>query len=207
VILTHGHEDHIGAVPFRCARSGHPVIGSRLTLALAREQLQEHRINPYTMEVKEAAANDLGPRLRVLASTTPIPERARRRDSVPQPASCCTRRLQDGPAAPDGRLTDLGGFARLGADGVDLLMSDATNSEVPGFVTPEREIRPVLDRWFRKASAGHRRLLRLARAPGAAGRSTWRPPTTARSRSSADRWSATWGWPATSATCASPLGW
>ncbi len=51
----------------------------------------------------------------------------------------------------DGRLTDLGGFARLGAEGVDLLMSDSTNAEVPGFVTPERDIAPVLRQVFERA--------------------------------------------------------
>jgi ribonuclease J len=51
----------------------------------------------------------------------------------------------------DGRLTDLAGFARLGAQGVDLLLSDSTNAEIPGFVTPEREIGPVLDRIFAQA--------------------------------------------------------
>ena len=51
----------------------------------------------------------------------------------------------------DGRITDLAGFARLGAEGVDLLLSDSTNAEIPGFVTPEREIGPVLDSIFGKA--------------------------------------------------------
>jgi ribonuclease J len=51
----------------------------------------------------------------------------------------------------DGRITDLAGFARLGAEGVDLLLSDSTNAEIPGFVTPEREIGPVLDSIFAKA--------------------------------------------------------
>src|SRR5205814_5523779 len=51
----------------------------------------------------------------------------------------------------DGRLTDLAGFARLGAQGVDLLLSDSTNAEIPGFVSPEREIGPVLDSIFRSA--------------------------------------------------------
>ena len=70
----------------------------------------------------------------------------------------------------DGRLTDLGGFARLGAEGVDLLMSDSTNAEVPGFVTSEREIAPVIDEVIRTAEqAGHRGQLRLARPPRPAG--------------------------------------
>ena len=51
----------------------------------------------------------------------------------------------------DGRITDLAGFARLGAEGVDLLLSDSTNAEIPGFVTPERDIGPVLGAIFGKA--------------------------------------------------------
>ena len=70
----------------------------------------------------------------------------------------------------DGRLTDLGGFARLGAEGVDLLMSDSTNAEVPGFVTSEREIAPVLA----ECSTERKRRVIVAcfaspRAPGPAG--------------------------------------
>ena len=70
----------------------------------------------------------------------------------------------------DGRLTDLRAFARLGEAGVDLFMVDSTNAEVPGFVTPERDISPALERVFAGSrSAGDRGLLRLPRAPGAAG--------------------------------------
>src|SRR6185437_1732935 len=52
----------------------------------------------------------------------------------------------------DGRLTDLGGFARLGAAGIDLLLADSTNAEVPGFVSPERSIGPVLDSVVQRAT-------------------------------------------------------
>ncbi|MDX6228862.1 MAG: ribonuclease, partial [Frankiales bacterium] len=62
VILTHGHEDHIGAVPFLLREKPDiPLIGSRLTLALLESKLQEHRIKPYTMEVKEGGREQLGP--------------------------------------------------------------------------------------------------------------------------------------------------
>ena len=53
----------------------------------------------------------------------------------------------------DGRLTDLGGFSRLGDEGVDLFLVDSTNAEVPGFVDSEREIGPVLDGMFHRAAA------------------------------------------------------
>lgn len=61
------------------------------------------------------------------------------------------RRLQDGPTAADGRLTDLRGFARLGDEGVDLFMADSTNAETPGFTTHERDIEPAMERVFASA--------------------------------------------------------
>ncbi|MEX5297119.1 ribonuclease J, partial [Kocuria sp. CPCC 205268] len=61
VVLTHGHEDHIGAVPYLLKRRPDiPVIGSRLTLALIEAKLQEHRIRPYTMAVREGQVERLG---------------------------------------------------------------------------------------------------------------------------------------------------
>ena len=105
----------------------------------------------------------------------------------------------------DGRLTDLSGFARLGDEGVDLLLVDSTNAEVPGFVTPERDIAPVLDRVFaRGAAPGHRRVASPATCTASSRCSTRPRRTGARSRSSAARWSATWASPATWATCDVP---
>ena len=105
----------------------------------------------------------------------------------------------------DGRLTDLRAFARLGEAGVDLFMVDSTNAEVPGFTTSEREIAPGARPRLRPGpAADHRRELRLARAPRAAGARRRRRRTAARSPSSAARWSATWASPATSATCTCP---
>ena len=83
----------------------------------------------------------------------------------------------------DGRITDLAGFARLGAEGVDLLLSDSTNAEIPGFVTPEREIGPVLDAIFAQGHAAGSSSRRSPRTCTACSRcSTRRTRTTARSR-------------------------
>ncbi len=108
----------------------------------------------------------------------------------------------------DGRITDLAGFARLGAEGVDLLLSDSTNAEIPGFVTPEREIGPVLDSIFAQGDQGRIIVasLRLARAPGAAGARLGRRARPQGRPRSAGRWCATWASPATSACCASRPG-
>jgi ribonuclease J len=153
VILTHGHEDHIGAVPFLLREKPDiPLIGSRLTLALLESKLQEHRIKPYTMEVKEGGREQLGPfGCEFFAVNHSIPDALAVAIRTAAGVVLHTGDFKMDQLPLDGRLTDLGGFARLGADGVDLLMSDSTNAEVPGFVTPEREIGPVLDAVFRKA--------------------------------------------------------
>ncbi|MDX6210764.1 MAG: ribonuclease, partial [Frankiales bacterium] len=153
VILTHGHEDHIGAVPFLLREKPDiPLIGSRLTLALLESKLQEHRIKPYTMEVKEGGREQLGPfGCEFFAVNHSIPDALAVAIRTAAGVVLHTGDFKMDQLPLDGRLTDLGGFARLGAEGVDLLMSDSTNAEVPGFVTPEREIGPVLDSVFRKA--------------------------------------------------------
>ena len=92
----------------------------------------------------------------------------------------------------DRRLTDLRAFARMGEEGVDLFMVDSTNALVPGFITPEREIGPVLDQVFGEAiGPDRRRLLRLARAPRPAGHQRRRPPRASRGLRGPAPWSAT----------------
>jgi len=153
VVLTHGHEDHIGGVPYLLREKPDvPLVGSRLTLALLEGKLREHRITPYTLEVREGQIERLGPfQCEFFAVNHSIPDAlgvAIRSDAG---VVLHTGDFKMDQLPLDGRLTDLGGWARLGRDGVDLLMSDSTNAEVPGFVVPEREIGPVLDEVFRQA--------------------------------------------------------
>src|SRR5689334_5143256 len=150
VILTHGHEDHIGAVPFLLREKPDiPLIGSRLTLALLESKLQEHRIKPYTMEVKEGGREQLGPfDCEFFAVNHSIPDAIALAIRTEAGLVLHTGDFKMDQTPLDGRLTDLGGFARLGDEGIDLLLSDSTNAEVPGFVTSERDIAPVLHRVF-----------------------------------------------------------
>jgi ribonuclease J len=150
VVLTHAHEDHIGAVPYLLRRRADiPLIGSRLTLALVASKLTEHRITPQTMEVDAGGRESFGPfALEFFAVNHSIPDALAVAIKTGAGVVLHTGDFKMDQLPLDGRLTDLGGFARLGADGVDLLMSDSTNAEVPGIVTSERAIASVLSEVF-----------------------------------------------------------
>ena len=153
VVLTHGHEDHIGAVPYLLReRADLPLVGSRFTLALLEAKLREHRVKPYSLEVVEGGRERLGPfDCEFFAVNHSIPDALAVAIRTPAGLVLHTGDFKLDQLPLDGRLTDLGGFARLGAEGVDLLLSDSTNAEVPGFVMAEREVGEVLDQVFRQA--------------------------------------------------------
>ena len=153
VVLTHGHEDHIGAVPYLLAeRPDIPLIGSRFTLALVEAKLAERRIRPYTLEVAAGQRERLGPfECEFFAVNHSIPDALAVALRCPAGLVLHTGDIKMDQLPLDGRLTDLAGFSRLGDEGIDLLLSDSTNADVPGFVTPERDIAPVLDRVFGSA--------------------------------------------------------
>jgi ribonuclease J len=153
IVLTHAHEDHIGAVPYLLReRPDIPLVGSRLTLGLVESKLTEHRIQPVRIEVAEGQRDRFGPfDCEFFAVNHSIPDALAVAIRTPAGIVLHTGDFKMDQLPMDGRLTDLAGFARLGAEGVDLLMSDSTNSEVPGFVTSEREIAPVVDDVFRSA--------------------------------------------------------
>ena len=150
MVLTHAHEDHIGAVPYLLReRADIPLIGSRLTLGLVRGKLTEHRITPASVEVAGGGRLSFGPfELEFFAVNHSIPDALAVAITTPAGVVLHTGDFKMDQLPLDGRLTDLGGFARIGSAGVDLLMSDSTNAEVPGIVTSEREISPVLNEMF-----------------------------------------------------------
>ncbi|MCD2169399.1 ribonuclease J [Microbacterium sp. JC 701] len=153
VVLTHGHEDHIGAVPYLLKLKGDiPLIGSGLTLALIEAKLKEHRIRPYTLTVKEGQHEKVGPfDLEFIAVNHSIPDALAVAIRTPAGLVLATGDFKMDQLPLDGRITDLRAFARLGEEGVDLFLVDSTNADVPGFTPTERGIGPVLDQVIAKA--------------------------------------------------------
>src|SRR5687768_6522672 len=153
IVLTHGHEDHIGGVPYLLRlKPDIPLIGSKLTLALIEAKLQEHRIRPYTLEVQEGQRERIGVfDCEFIAVNHSIPDALAVAIRTPAGNLLHTGDFKMDQLPLDGRLTDLRAFARVGEEGVDLFLTDSTNAEVPGFTTPEKDIAPAIDKVFRDA--------------------------------------------------------
>ena len=153
VVLTHGHEDHIGAVPYLLRlRDDLPLVGSQLTLALVEAKLREHRITPLTLAVREGVTERLGPfECEFLAVNHSIPDALALAVRTRAGTVLHTGDFKMDQLPLDGRITDLRAFGRIGEQGVDLFMVDSTNADVPGFTVSEREIAPVLDGVFDRA--------------------------------------------------------
>ncbi|WP_382307083.1 ribonuclease J [Herbiconiux sp. UC225_62] len=153
IVLTHGHEDHIGAVPYLLKlREDIPLIGSALTLALVEAKLKEHRITPYTFDVTEGQVENLGPfECEFVAVNHSIPDALAVAIKTPAGVVLHTGDFKMDQLPLDDRLTDLRAFARLGEAGVDLFLVDSTNADVPGFTPLERDIGPVLESIIERA--------------------------------------------------------
>jgi ribonuclease J len=153
IVLTHGHEDHIGAVPFLLRlRPDIPVVGAKFTLALVKAKCDEHRLRPKLVEIREGDSTSHGPfECEYFAVNHSIPDAIAVAIHAGGQVALHTGDIKLDQLPLDGRLTDLAGFSRLGDAGVDLFLVDSTNAEVPGFVTPEREIGPVIDSVIGKA--------------------------------------------------------
>lgn len=154
LVLTHGHEDHIGAVPYLLRKKPDiPLIGSTLTLAFIEAKLAEHRIKPYTLEVKEGDVEDFGPfQCEFVAVNHSIPDALAVFIRTEAGTVLHTGDFKMDQLPMDGRITDLRHFAKLGEEGVDLFLTDSTNADVPGFTTPEKEIGPTLEQLFGNSS-------------------------------------------------------
>jgi ribonuclease J len=154
LVLTHGHEDHIGAVPYLLReRPDIPLVGSQLTLALIGSKLREHRLKDTVQHiVAEGDRVSFGPfDLEFVAVNHSIPDALAVAIRTGAGLALHTGDFKMDQLPLDGRITDLRAFARLGEEGVDLFLTDSTNAEVPGFTTSEKDIAPVLDRVFHQS--------------------------------------------------------
>ncbi len=154
LVLTHGHEDHIGGVPYLLKmRPDIPLIGSKLTLAFVEAKCQEHHIEPNLTRVEGRDKMKVGPfNLEFITVTHSIPDALAVCVKTPAGTLIDTGDIKLDQLPLDHRITDLVEFGRLGEQGIDLLMADSTNAEVPGFVKPETSIGPALDRAFATAT-------------------------------------------------------
>ena len=153
IFLTHGHEDHIGGVPYLLKQTpGIPLIGSQLTLALVEAKLKEHRIKPYTLTVREGDVEELGPfRCEFMSISHSIPDSLGIHVTTKAGTFVHTADLKVDPSPLDGRLTDLVTLGRLGAEGIDMWLCDSTNAEIPGFSGSERIVGPAIHEAIRTA--------------------------------------------------------
>ena len=154
LVLTHGHEDHIGGVPYLLKlRKDIPLIGSKLTLGFVEAKCKEHHIEPETIQVEGRDKLKVGPfNLEFVTVTHSIPDALAVCVRTPAGSLIDTGDIKLDQLPLDHRVTDLVEFGKLGEQGIDLLMMDSTNAEVPGFVKPETSIGPALDQVFATAT-------------------------------------------------------
>jgi ribonuclease J len=154
LVLTHGHEDHIGATPYLLReRQNIPLVGSELTLALLGSKLREHRLRETVQhKVREGDTISFGPfELEFVAVNHSIPDALAVAIRTGAGLVLHTGDFKMDQLPLDGRITDLRAFARLGEEGVDLFLTDSTNAEVPGFTTAEKKIAPAIEQVFRES--------------------------------------------------------
>ncbi|WP_341729865.1 ribonuclease J [Brooklawnia sp.] len=158
LVLTHGHEDHIGGVPYLLRRRQDiPLYGSKLTLAFVDGKLREHRLRDTAMyhQVLEGDRVSVDPfELEFFAVNHSIPDAMAVAIKTAGGVVLHTGDFKMDQIPLDHRITDLRGFARLSGEGngVDLLMADSTNADVAGFTLPEKDIEPALERVFNQAT-------------------------------------------------------
>jgi ribonuclease J len=151
ILLTHGHEDHIGALPYLLKQMQVPVYGTRFTLALLNSKLGEHGLQGKVKlnEVTTEKDLSLGPfRVEFLEVSHSIPDGVALGIHTPVGVVVHTGDFKLDQTPIDQRPTAMQRFAELGLKGVLLLMSDSTNADSPGFTSPERSVGQRLDSIF-----------------------------------------------------------
>ncbi|MEN9698639.1 MAG: hypothetical protein RL448_594 [Actinomycetota bacterium] len=148
ILLTHGHEDHIGAIPFLLRERGDiPIYGAPLTLALIAAKLKEHRITGDLREVNAGHNVKIGEyQVEFVQVNHSIPDSLAVAIKTKAGVVLQTGDFKMDQLPLDDKITDLVKFGQLGEAGVDLFLVDSTNADIPGFTPSEREIAPVIER-------------------------------------------------------------
>jgi ribonuclease J len=154
VFLTHGHEDHIGALPYLLReRSDIKIIGSKLTLAFVEPKLKERKITSPLHLVKAGETIGVGPfTLEFVQVNHSIPDALAVAIKTPAGVILHTGDFKMDKMPLDEKTTDLETFARLGREGVDLFLTDSTNADIPGLTVAEKDIYPALQEAINKTS-------------------------------------------------------
>jgi ribonuclease J len=151
IIITHGHEDHVGALPYLLKEIDVPVYGTKLTLGLINAKLGEHGLQGKARvnEISPAKMLELGPfKIEFLEVSHSIPDGVGLGIHTPVGTVVHSGDFKLDQTPIDGRPTAMQRFAQLGSDGVLLLLSDSTNADSPGFTAPERSVGQKLDSIF-----------------------------------------------------------
>ncbi len=152
LVITHGHEDHIGAVPYLLKKINIPIYATKLTAGLIRNKLEEHKLVGSTklVEVNQGQTINLGKNFKVefIRSSHSIPDSVMLAITTPAGTVLHTGDFKVDFTPIDGKIMDLGRIAELGHQGILALMSDSTNSERKGFTMSESSVGEVFDKLF-----------------------------------------------------------
>jgi len=154
LILTHGHEDHIGAVPYFLSDLDVPIYGTAFTLALVERRLEEHELDrePRLITVKPLEIVQIGPfKIEFIHVTHSIVSSLALAITTPLGVIIHTGDFKVDPTPTDNELFDLHTLADYGKRSVLLLLSDSTNSDRPGYTESERAVRPRMEEVFNRA--------------------------------------------------------
>lgn len=149
LVLTHGHEDHMGAVPYVLPHLDGPIYGTPLALAFAGKKLEEHELDPKTVAVTPGDVIPIGPfMLEFLRVTHSMPDCVAVVIRTPQGVLLHTGDFKVDQTPMDGEAFDLHGFARLGAEGVLAMFCDSTNIDRRGYTGSEKDVEDGFEEVF-----------------------------------------------------------
>ena len=151
MVITHGHEDHIGSIPYVLKQVNMPIYATRLTIELIKNKLEEHNLLRSTKlhEVKQGQTVKLGKfSVEFISSCHSIPDAVMLAIHTPVGTVLHTGDFKIDYTPIDGKKMDLGRIAELGNKGILALMSDSTNAERKGFTMSESSVGEVIDKLF-----------------------------------------------------------